>query len=78
MERIYVLAGNYEEFRTYLQHNNLSPKDAVYIDSRLRLLGTENPKVFKVGTWYTRDDRYWIEEEIRLRTRAAESEGRGA
>lgn len=48
-----VLAGNYDQYLTWLRENNVSHRDAIYADSEQRLRGLEFSERDIVRTgWY--------------------------
>jgi len=64
--RIYVVAGNYQQFILYLKNK----ENQVYIGDKYLLYGLHKPKVQLVGTYYKRDD--WYDIKILLQTIQAE------
>ena len=47
-----VIAGNYRQYKNYLRENNLTPQQAQYIDTPVKLRGLRNVEVVKYGDWW--------------------------
>lgn len=65
MNKIYIIAGTYEQFKMLSRHlaevmidgdMEFSMSDFVYIDGPERLVGCYKPWGYKVGTWSERND----------------------
>jgi len=65
MNKIYIIAGNYEQFKIFSQQlAKLMSKsgmifamsDFVYLDSIEKLMGCYKPWGYKVGTWSERNN----------------------
>jgi hypothetical protein len=63
-KRLYVVAGNYLQFRVYLDDNKLYERDAIYLSSAeyTRGLRPKKSDVVLFGTWYERSDAAFIED----------------
>lgn len=62
--KILLLAGNYDQARTYARENNLSIGQWVYVVDADRIRGITNPDVRRIGTYYKRNDIREIEYVI--------------
>ncbi len=67
--RIYIFAGNQQQAEQYRQEHGLGRAQAIYISGYEVLMGTENPQVVRVGTWFEREDKARIEQVIKTRIR---------
>ena len=65
MNKIYIIAGTYEQFKTFSRQlaesmiesgMSFTMSDFVYLDSMEKLLGCFKPWGYKVGTWSERND----------------------
>jgi len=64
----YIIAGNYKQFREYLEKHKIRSKDVMYI-SKHGLKGrtiTEDDEIIRIGTFYERGDLHEIERELLL------------
>jgi hypothetical protein len=68
--KVYVLAGNHQQFIYWLRqhYEMLKYKEYVYISGPEVLLGTRNPKVVYYGSWIDRKDVNDIMDTIRSRS----------
>jgi len=57
MERVLVLAGNYQQFRHWQHEDPEARHDARYISSENQLRGITGAHVVKTGTWWETDQR---------------------
>jgi hypothetical protein len=62
MNKIIVLAGNREQFESYLNENGLTDSDAIYGYDPIRLYGIRASKVEVIGTFWERKDASKIKE----------------
>lgn len=53
---VYVLAGTAEQARRWARDNELQPHQWVYVSNMDILAGAYMPVMFRVGTWYERQD----------------------
>ena len=76
MNKIYIIAGTYEQFKIFSRQlaelitesgMSFTMSDFVYLDSREKLLGCYKPWGYKVGTWSERDDIDHISELLLTR-----------
>jgi hypothetical protein len=54
--RQFVVAGNYRQYRRYLDRAGIRSSEADYVAGPDGLLGVKNPVVMLVGTYYQRTD----------------------
>ena len=47
-----VIAGNYQQYKNYLQENKLSSQDAKYISRSEQLRGYRDVEIVRVGEWW--------------------------
>jgi hypothetical protein len=47
-----VIAGNYHQYKNYLRENNLTPRQARYVDMPEKLRGLRDVEVVKYGEWW--------------------------
>jgi hypothetical protein len=75
MNRIYVLAGNYQEFLNYCREREISPNSPLikYISDEHTLRGIQNPQVEYYGTYVYRRDFHDIKQMIYMRTNRSQS-----
>jgi hypothetical protein len=66
--RIFVLAGNFTEFRAWLRRTNTRPEKAVYIGCPATLRNQTPSTVVRFGTWWNRDDLEEIEDILHQHT----------
>lgn len=67
--RNYIIAGNYEQYCSWIKKKIFSPSVHVCVSSPAVLRGVQNPHGWFIGTWYERDD---IEEIFGVLLRAAD------
>lgn len=70
IERIYVLAGNYQQMQFYLRKMEIDPKRAVYLRELRQLRGLHQPTVIVCGTANERRDYAEILDWLRRRDAA--------
>lgn len=63
-ERVYVVAGNFQQFATWQRFNN--PLKGHYISELEQILGIRNGKMVLYGTWYERDANHDIVARARV------------
>jgi hypothetical protein len=56
MKQICVLAGDYEQYQEWLRKNKLTPKEAIFGNSRENFDGVEVSAIKIVGTFFERRD----------------------
>lgn len=62
---IYVIAGNYSQFRDFCWRNDLTPRHAKYVGSMYDLRGLGPDTQFAAyGTWQERKDIHQIHETL--------------
>lgn len=75
MDKIFVIAGNYEQFHKFksklvqnMTENNIdfSSTSIVYVNAEKALIGIKNPWGYRVGTWGDRTDLPQIEERLAI------------
>jgi hypothetical protein len=52
----YVIAGNYNQYKTWLIHNEYEPFVWNYVSDSQMIRGIQNPTGVFIGTWYERPD----------------------
>jgi hypothetical protein len=67
-----ILAGNYQQFRYYINKRNLNPFDYVYLHDPYQLQGLRKPKVIITGTVWRLPPKLQAEFRLLLREREAE------
>lgn len=55
MTKLFIIAGNVNEFKNWCRENH-DRLGAIYVDSIIRLKGTFAPHGRFIGTWYRRND----------------------
>lgn len=74
-EKIYVIAGNYTEFKRfrqklqdymYKEHIDFTHHSIVHVSNRYMLYGLHDIWGYRVGTWNQRDDLKEIEYQVRV------------
>jgi hypothetical protein len=70
-EKIYIVSGNYEEFKAYVVKNGpiddiitWDPRRYVYVANRNTIMGLSEIKGFYIGTWRKRKDIDAIKQQI--------------
>jgi hypothetical protein len=54
--RLFVVAGDYRQYRGYLDRAGILPSEARYIGEPTAVHGVRSPVVMCVGTYYARSD----------------------
>lgn len=81
-EKIYVLAGNFEQFKYFrsqlleaMAQNSLefNVNDLIYISDRNKIRGVRNPFGYFVGTFQERFDYQDIINELMIRTESMDN-----
>jgi hypothetical protein len=54
--KIYIVAGNYAEFKSYVSKKEPHTVEYVYVSSPYTILGLTDIKGFYIGTYNRRDD----------------------
>ncbi len=62
MNRIFVFAGNKEEFYQYLIEKEISCSDAVYIDKSDSLASLCPKEIIFTGSWIQRSDKQSVKD----------------
>ena len=61
----FVLAGTYAQYRDWL--GNRDPREFVYLSHVAPMVGVYGGKLWRVGTWYERDDAHLLLESASIR-----------
>ena len=56
MKKIIILAGNFEQFKNYVDSQDRNHQDFVYCSSIEAILGIDAEKIITVGTFWNRQD----------------------
>ena len=67
IDLLYVLAGNYEQARTFAYSKGVHYTKMINVDRREKILGLRGKKLFVVGTAYDRDNYDELLTEARVR-----------
>lgn len=59
-----IFSGNYQQFSNYMRAKKLNPATTAYLDHATQLNELHEPRVIRIGTWYTRADKPAIERAI--------------
>ena len=51
--KLIILAGNYEQYQSYVKEHELDENDTVYLSSEQQIFGLNAGLVVRVGTWWT-------------------------
>jgi len=57
MDRVFVIAGNYQEFRYWQQQDMEARHAARFVSSPDQLRGLRGARIVKTGRWYETDQR---------------------
>jgi hypothetical protein len=52
----YIVAGNYEQYREWINRKGLDPRAYRYVENKYTLIGAVDVSGFFVGTYYLRSD----------------------
>lgn len=63
--RKYVIAGNYQQYKQWLNETNRSPNEFVYVDGVQNLIGLQEVHGYFIGTWNERKDIVEVIKYIR-------------
>lgn len=62
----FVVAGTYQQYRSWMRSQGLPPNKGVYVSSADKLRGVHNVNIHFIGTWQYRQDAHEIEAIARL------------
>lgn len=71
-KKIYIVAGNYNEYRDYVNRKKLEDPEKyknielIYVNSEITLLGLSEIEGFYIGTYYERNDIEDIKRNIQI------------
>lgn len=60
----FILAANYQQFANYMRAKRLNPQTTTFLEKATQLNDYHEPRVIRIGTWYTRPDKPQIERAI--------------